>query len=446
MVAARLRARENRIDCDNVVEVSPQLSLLRSAIIYGANASGKSNLVYAARFVRSIVVGTAGLTGEFGAFPFLLDDTGAASPSSFEVVFLLEGKQYRYGFSLLAQKVIEEWLYCVPSTREVQLFRRDATGVRIGKSFPEGRGLSKFSLENKLILSVVAEYKQGPISRRVREWFEHAFRPVRAVTDEEYFLYTRSCIEQGAAMSEKIQDLVRKLDVDITSLNVETMPLPPDAAAVLDAAESVWRATGASGGSATEDQTGAAAGRMLVRLKTGHSVRDVDGRETGEKKFPAGDMESDGTLKLISLAGPLVDVLENGRVLILDEIDSRLHPLMTSAIIALFNSPQTNPHGAQLICTTHNTDLLNANVFRRDQIYFVEKDRRAVSGLYSLADFKEHASGGARTVRSDASFEKDYIRGRYGAIPYTGGIQRFFSATDPTHDPKAAGSRDEPER
>ena len=140
-------------------------------------------------------------------------------------------------------------------------------------------------------------------------------------------------------------------------------------------------------------------------------------------------MESEGTQKIIALCGPLFDVLTNGYVLLLDEIDARLHPLLTHAIVRLFHSSETNPKNAQLICATHDTNLLDRSLFRRDQIYFTEKDRGATK-LYSLAEFKP--TGKSRAVRSDASFERNYIEGRYGAIPYLGDLRELFAQTAQT--------------
>jgi hypothetical protein len=127
--------------------------------------------------------------------------------------------------------------------------------------------------------------------------------------------------------------------------------------------------------------------------------------------------ESEGTQKLFAMAGPLVDTLENGRILVIDELDARLHPLITREIISLFNSNQTNPHNAQLIFMTHDTNILSHKFFRRDQIWFAEKDKFGATHLYSLAEYK---------IRNDASFENDYIQGRYGAVPFIGDLSHLI--------------------
>jgi AAA15 family ATPase/GTPase len=168
----------------------------------------------------------------------------------------------------------------------------------------------------------------------------------------------------------------------------------------------------------------------LERLKlenrsvlTRHAKYDENGEISSEYEwFELDKEESEGTRKLFALSGAVSDALEKGRPVIIDEFDARLHPLITQAIIALFNSNATNPNNAQLIFMTHDTNLLNLRHLRRDQIWFVEKDRRGSSHLYSLAEFQ---------IRNDdASIESDYIQGKFGAIPFLGGLKRLLEPAD----------------
>ena len=152
-----------------------------------------------------------------------------------------------------------------------------------------------------------------------------------------------------------------------------------------------------------------------------HTQYDDEGNEVKAVTFPFRKNESEGTIKYFSLAYPIIDALDNGKRLIIDEFDSKMHPLLTCRIIALFNSKETNPKNAQLIFTTHDTNLLSANIFRRDQIWFTQKDRYGATELYSLAEYK---------VRNDASFEKDYLSGKYGAIPIVGDLTRLFNTQE----------------
>jgi AAA15 family ATPase/GTPase len=159
----------------------------------------------------------------------------------------------------------------------------------------------------------------------------------------------------------------------------------------------------------------------VVNLKTSHTQRNINGKSVSEKIFKLKD-ESEGTQKLILLSGPIIDVLINGKTLIIDEIEARLHTHLTRKLIKLFSSKETNKKNAQLIFATHDTNLLSNKLFRRDQIWFVEKDPFSASHLYSLAEIK--ITDGK--VRNDASFEEDYLQGRYGAIPLLGELRQIF--------------------
>jgi hypothetical protein len=155
-----------------------------------------------------------------------------------------------------------------------------------------------------------------------------------------------------------------------------------------------------------------------------HGQYNEEGQLIGQKHFDFAEQESEGTQKLFALAGPVIAALRRGHVFIIDELDARLHPLLTCQIVRLFNDKETNPHHAQLIFTTHDTNLLGSDLFRRDQIWFVEKDQEGATDLYSLAEFKLHKDPSTSAkVRNDASYERDYIKGRYGAIPLLGNFR-----------------------
>jgi hypothetical protein len=157
------------------------------------------------------------------------------------------------------------------------------------------------------------------------------------------------------------------------------------------------------------------AGDVQVEAKTTHNIYDEHGEISAVVGFDKDEMESEGTKKVIEMSGPLFDTLKQGKLLIVDELDAKLHPLLTRCILQLFMDPATNPNGAQLIFATHDTNLLNLNYLRRDQVWFTEKDETEASDLYSLVEFKDEK--GVK-IRNDRSIQKDYINGRYGAIPF----------------------------
>lgn len=160
-------------------------------------------------------------------------------------------------------------------------------------------------------------------------------------------------------------------------------------------------------------------GSESIGIRTSHEQYDAEGQLVGQQFFNFDTQESEGTKKIFALAGPIIAALRSGHVFVIDELDARLHPLMTCELVRLFNSKETNPQHAQLIFTTHDTNLLGNDLFRRDQIWFTEKDYQGATNLYSLAEFKVDNA----KVRNDASYERDYIKGRYGAIPILGNFR-----------------------
>lgn len=154
---------------------------------------------------------------------------------------------------------------------------------------------------------------------------------------------------------------------------------------------------------------------ITVEIQTVHHKYDVKGNIISTEEFDLDENESEGTKKLFALAGLILRALREGKVILIDELDSKLHPLITKTLIELFNSNDTNPKNAQLIFTTQDTNLLSNKIFRKDQIWFTEKNQYEVTDLYSLVEYNN--------VSEEASFENDYIKGKYGAIPYIGNLK-----------------------
>ncbi len=410
MVAAKIRSKDGRLDEDNVFEVSEKLELLKSAAIYGANASGKSNLVAAIAFMRRFVLVSSKETQaeeRIDVEGFRLSTVTEGKPSSFEMVFLLDGVKYRYGFEVSPQRVVSEWLFHTPAGREAVLFTREAENIVVSRAFKEGKGFENRTRNNALFLSVVAQFN-GPIAQRVLTWFRN-LGVISGLEDTIYRTYMEGQFE-SSQYREDIVLFVKRLDVGIDGLQAEkidpAMTIPRDAPEkmkeLLEGLKDLLLRTG--GG--TE--------RTVVR--TFHRKFDASGQHVSQEIFDLDSHESEGTKKLFALAGLIIDTLRTGKVVVIDEFDARLHPLISREIVALFNSKESNPHNAQLVFTTHDTNLLSNRIFRRDQVWFTEKDQQGATYLYSLAEYK---------VRNDASYESDYIRGRYGAIPFIGDLRRL---------------------
>ncbi|MEW5988623.1 MAG: ATP-binding protein [Chloroflexota bacterium] len=414
MVATKARARNKQRDEDNVFAADEDLNLLKSAAIYGANASGKSNLIRAIGFMRAFVVASSIATQAGDLLDvegFRLSMETIHEPTHFEIVFLNQGTQYRYGFEVNREQVMAEWLYHIPSTREAKLFLREGNSFTLSNAFREGRDVIDKTRDNALFLSVVAQFN-GPIAQIVLRWFRE-LRVVSGLDDTVSRKFTESSLE-GDNHREAIVNLVKKLDLGIDGLSLEEDEFVYQL--LMDTARSIGeRATMAP----ERVRELKASVRSVVR--THHKVFDAEGQPVSQEVFDIDQHESEGTQKLFALAGPLIDTLKNGRVLVIDEFDARLHPMITCEIIHLFHSREINPHNAQLIFTTHDTNLLSNEIFRRDQIWFTEKDRQGATHLYSLVEYK---------VRNDASFEKNYIEGRYGAVPFIGDLRRLFGEAD----------------
>ncbi len=408
MVAANLVAKDKKLDENNVFEVDDDLKLLKSAAIYGANASGKSNLDKALEFMRWFMINSSKetqSTEKIGVERFKLSTETEEKPSFFEIVFLMNGKRYRYGFEATRDKVVSEWLFYVPKSRETKLFERKLDNITVSKTY-KADGIQQKTRHNALFLSVSAQFNVK-IAEEILDWLTNKVKIVSGLDDRGYRGYTVSCLMNNDN-KDKILQLLKKLDLGFGDVKVEESEFTIDSlpSELPDEIKNfILTNVGRKG--------------ISVSVQTMHQKFDGKGNPVSTDMFDLDAQESEGTQKVFALAGPLVDALKNGKVLIIDEFDARIHPLISRAIVELFNSNETNPSNAQLIFMTHDTNLLSNKLFRRDQIWFVEKNRYGATDLYSLAEYK---------IRNDASFESDYIKGRYGAIPYIGNLNHLIDS------------------
>ena len=416
MVAGKLKAKNANLNETNLFTAHGDLKLLKSAALYGANASGKSNLIAAISFMDHFVRHSQSKSNPEGGIdvePFRLSTVTDSEPSFFEIVFIVEDKRYRYGFELTTERVEAEWLYVASKVRESRLFERDEDQtvpkedrISLGEKFKrEGQDLVGLTRPNALFLSVVAQFN-GETAQEVLSWF----RSLGIATGLADLNVGMRAVTEGMLndqeSAQKISSLIKRLDLGIDDIKIEKLvslpkPLPEEA-------PEEFR-------SALEPFLKLFGEQEKTSVRTIHSKVDEEGRPVEPERFHLDQHESEGTKKLFSMSGPLLTTLQNGDPLIIDELDARLHPLLTREIVRLFHDPDQNRNNAQLIFVTQDTNLLDNQLLRRDQIWFVEKDRLGASYLYSLAEFK---------VRNDAAFEKDYIHGRYGAIPFLSGMHQ----------------------
>ncbi len=374
--------------------------LLRSAAIYGANASGKSNIVRAMAFMRNFVLNTFKIiqsTDKLPYEPFQLSTETENSSTIFEIVFFKDNIKYRYGFEYDSDTIYSEWLFADEKGKEAKLFVRDIDeGDYVNReNFKEG--LKFFDKKNKNInisknqLFVwKCDQENGEISKSILNWFKN-FNVLDGVSIKAHI--TLDLIGK-LNLKKEVLELIKTADIDINDIVIEE-EVPLDITNFLLTLK----------GEMALDKI------AKKSINTKHKKYDENGNVIGEEEFDFSD-ESKGTRKLFSLAAPIIDTLQNGKILVIDELEANLHPILTQYLIKLFNDEKSNKTNAQLIFTTHDTNLLKPYLFRRDQIWFSEKNKFSSTEIYSLVEFKG--------VRASEDFEKQYIQGKYGAIPYIG--------------------------
>jgi AAA15 family ATPase/GTPase len=382
--------------------------ILKSAVVYGNNASGKSNLVLGLSVMKNIVLtsfrNALDEKGSLFVEKFLLNTKSESIPSNFEVVFFQKDVRYRYGFEINDGKVIEEWLYHNPGKKEVPLFERDVKGIDyLNKtSFGEGEEYKdKNKLRNNvLFISLIAQFNENSKSNEVVNWFKNV-NIVSGINDLLYSRYTYDKFMNDDDFKNWLSRIVQCLEI----ANIEI--------ADVDTNDGIRIGNSTVKLSMVSENTEGQKYKHSIKsakITTWHKKYDENNLLIGAVPFDFNMQESEGTKKFINLLGPWYDTIKNGKVLIIDELDSRLHTGITKALIDFFNHSRNK--NAQLIFTSHDVNLLDKDFLRRDQIWFVEKNQFGESSLYSLADFK------AVDVRNTSSFVNNYLNGKYGAVPY----------------------------
>ena len=394
-----LRMEAGRVEdlSDSVIE-KDGFRLLPVAAIYGANSSGKTNVIKALGMFKNIVRNNSKLNPDnFIQYDsFSLTDAPHAGYTIFEIQFLLDNAVYKYGFEYLPTEIDSEWLYerkIEPNSKEHVLFYREGEDFTLStKYFPEGKNKKELTTKNRLFLSLVAQLN-GEISQKIISYLGE-YNIISGLDENEYKQISLRMLDGHLEGYTEAMNLFKKLDLGFTDIDVLNFN---------------FNKTMTKEGTSERCFEEKMIEDVTHFLMTFHNIYDKTGQVVGQAHFFANDAESNGTLKIIGLSGLLFNTLLHGRVLFVDELDAKLHPMLTRAIVRLFMDKETNPKGAQLVFTTHDTHLLDKEYLRRDQVWFTEKDATEASDLYSLLEFKE---------RNDRNFEKNYIQGRYGAIPF----------------------------
>jgi AAA15 family ATPase/GTPase len=391
------------------------LRLVTSAAIYGSNASGKSNLLKAIQVLKNLVIKSASrmqIGDKLPVEPFKLNSETAKKPSSFEVIFIHEKIRYEYGVSLNRERVFEEWLIAYPNEVQENWFARkylpdnpkfepnEGYKWSFGKGLKgEKKRIQRFVRSNSLFISHAAQ-NNHPQLKEVFDFFQDEINMISLTEGQlREFDFTIKMCEENHNFREQIVNLLSEADIGISDIRFESEPMDDNIKLVVQNLFS------------EEFEVRKNANNLLeidfMNVITIHKMNDSN----SEIELEIED-ESAGTKRLFYIAGYLLWVLEYGKVLIIDEIDRSLHPVLSKALIKMFNNPEINKNNAQLIFTTHDTTLLDDETFRPDQIWFTEKDN-SMTKLYSLFDFRP---------RENESLQKGYLLGRYGAIPFINGL------------------------
>ena len=409
LTAAKIKFKNKDIDIKNLIHGEGDVSFLKSKAIYGANASGKSNVIKAlAAFVRIIQRSIKDEKVLYLVAPYRLSTETENEPTFFQLVFWHKDIKYRYGFEVDDKKIYAEWLYSTPKQRELPLFIREgqeivdidktnySEGYKLISLFKEESGDNEVFRNNSLLLATVASFGFGKLSKELI----NALSTISIINGlgQQGMYKTAGDVINNIERKKYIVDFLKYGDIgieDIDAIEISPEDLPENAHDEI------------------KDFVKEKKEKFLLSIKKKFNEK----LETAANVAFPFEGESEGTQKLFELSPFIYESLKNGRPLFIDEFDARFHPLLTKKIVELFNSNANTD--AQLIFTTHDTNLLSSDILRRDQIEFVEKDKYGASHLYSLVEFKG--------IRNNASFEKDYIEGKYGAIPFLGGFNKLFN-------------------
>ncbi len=390
-----MRATSYKQHPTHVISVNDDVKLLKTTALYGANASGKSNFISAMFFFEQYILsqfinqrndnGIEPMNQHFkkNTEPFQLSSEKNAV-SEFEIIFLRNNKQLQYGFECTEEEIVSEWYYI----DDKKVFERDGTNLSFGSQYQKYLGEYKKVPKERIYLAVLEYFLEDEAKKMILNDFVDFFA-------DEYHIFVELLLEsavKGIAGMVGIKDrlisdsdfrnqveyYLKQIDVGIERIDVREVTI-------------------------LDEVTGKERKENIVR--TVHNVYDDDGKVAAEEFFEL-QKESSGTLRFFAYIQSIIEMMESGGVFIVDEMSAKLHPLLTKLIVDIFQSKQNTK--AQLIFTTHDISLLNNNQFRRDEVVFVDKNSRGESSLYALSDLK---------IREDASFNKDYLQGKYGAIP-----------------------------
>lgn len=378
--------------------------ILRSAVIYGPNAAGKSNLFRALHFMQNFILKSHAMQeGQaINAVPFALDALSRTAPSEFEIFFLQDNVRYQYGFAVNTIRVTKEWLLAFPGGKAQRWYEREydvntnSDKWYFGSKFTGRRQLwQEATRKNALFLSTAIQLNNEQL-KPVFSWFQNQLLTILPGAPINLKFSIDQCESEEGKL--RIMDFMNSADIGIAGIEIKKIPLPLKQEMLpLEMPQQIKE-------------------KLLLEMQSRKfsDIQFLHITDAGESVPFGFSDESDGTKRLFAFAGPWLDLLANGRILFVDELSTSLHPLMVRFLIGLIQNPEINRRNAQMIFTTHDTSVLDTDIFRRDQVWFVEKDGAQSSKLYPLSDFKP---------RQGEALEKGYLKGRYGALPFIGELR-----------------------
>lgn len=399
-----------------VVTSYSDYEVLNTAVVYGANASGKTKLFQAFRFMTDMVYELANenkYDWKKQYVPFILSEDMEEDSSSFEVIFILNGVQFRYGFEIDKEKVLAEWLYRKKKEEVCVLYKDDVEftchGTYISSGIANSLKKAKMVRDDTLLLAALAVWNDK-FARRIVGWFSRC--NVLSASTSRFSSF--SLKQLNSPMKEQILKFMQSADFNIDDMFIretDTEKIPEEIKSLIKN----------DNGEKTKLIDG-----VIVR----HKTFDKNGLSHGKASLWLERDESYGTYRMFALSAPIIDTLQEGKILFVDEIDNGLHSDLLSAIVSLFSSPEINKHGAQLIINTHNRDLIKDSFggFQVDQIWITEKNRFGEATLKSLMNYR---------VEPGRSVEEMFWEGRFGGIPYLNHfMDNVLKEKEASHDQK----------
>jgi uncharacterized protein len=395
---------------------------LNAISLYGPNGGGKSNILKAMSLLDRLVHLSArtSSTTRLPYDPFLLREGWETKPTGLEITFVIADHRYRYGLEFNASEVKREWLYRKGAGREVNLFERAGEIIDVSAGYHGSKKIIDAAIEatrsNALFIST-CDMLNVEEAKNIMQWFRH-FSMVDGLNTEMEEIQTVELWENGVYRAKIKQYLtslsLNILDVEVTTKEFEVSELPAE----ISEHERSKLAT-------------ALKGAQSYTVFAKHRLYDAAAEPTTKtQSWKWEERESSGAKKAFQLSGPVLWALANGGVLIIDEIEAKMHPVLTLNTIDVFLDKDSNPNQAQLIFATHDTNLLSYSSLRRDQICFAEKNEWESTELYALSDFvyfgEKNGVFKSEKERPDTDKEKRYFEGRYGAIPALGNFQQFI--------------------